>query len=352
MTRTAPKIRAAVAGATGYAGAELVRLLLDHPAVELVAAYGSRGAMLQPLAAALPGLRGLTSLELNQLPETSEGFADLDVLFLALPHGVAMDVMATVPSGVRVIDLSGDFRLRDAAQFARYYGFNHRRHELTSQFLYGQPETVRDASRFRATQHVASPGCFATACIVALAPLIVADLVEPRLILDGKTGSTGSGAKPSPGTHHPERVNGFSAYKSFCHQHLPEIRQALSDCSPTFDSSQLVLQTHSTPLIRGIFITAYGRLRADVDSEQVARAFTSFGADQPFIRLGSGSPNVNWSRGSNFIDLGYATEGREIIVFAALDNLGKGAASQAVQAMNLMFGRQETEGLWRAGAVP
>jgi N-acetyl-gamma-glutamyl-phosphate reductase len=349
---TQARIKVAVAGATGYAGAELVRYLLQHPAVELVLAARGRaddGSAPALLADALPGLRGLTTLPLVALPKTPDAWPALDVIFLALLHGVAMDVVPLLPKGPKVIDLSGDFRIRDAEAFAAAYGFPPRHREEAPAFTYGLVENHRAA--ISSATHVASPGCFATACILALSPLVKADLTEDRIIIDAKTGSSGAGAKPGATTHHPERAASLFAYKPFEHQHGAEIDQALRDVAPSW-SGKVILQAHATPLVRGIYASAYAQLRPGVDARAVGAAFQSHYAKSPFVRLGTTPPNVLWSRASNFVDIGWAVAGREVAVFASLDNLGKGAAGQAVQSFNLMSGLPETLGLWAPGGLP
>ena len=343
------KLRAGVLGASGYAGAELIRILLGHEAVTLVFAASPSGDG-RELASVHPSLRGLTKLPHVPMPKEASEWPELDCLFLCLPHGASRDLVPTLPRGPKVIDLSGDFRIEDGEIFAQYYGIQPPNAQLQQLFVYGQPETT-GKERIAKAKYVANPGCFATAVILALAPLVASDLIEDRVIVDAKTGSSGAGAKPAVSTQHATRMNSFFAYKFFTHQHLPEIRQALARFSPSWGEG-LVFQAHSTPLVRGIFASIYVQLRPHVRAEAVAEAFQNAYGESPFIRLVDGSPNVNWSRGSNFTDLGWTVSGRELIVFSALDNLGKGAAGQAVQNMNLMFDLPQTKGLWHCGGVP
>ena len=343
------KVRVGILGASGYAGGELLRLLHGHQYVEVVWAASPSGEG-RPIAEHHPALRGLTKLPLSPVPQTVADWPELDCLFLCLPHGASRDLVPKLPLGPKIIDLGGDFRLTDAESFAKYYGTQPADRDWQKRFVYGLPETT-GAGAVAAAQFVANPGCFATTVILALAPLVRSAMIEDRVIVDAKTGSTGSGAKPSATTQHATRVNSMYAYKSFSHQHLPEIRQALAQLSPGWGGG-LVFQAHSTPLVRGIFASVYCQLKSSVTAATVTAAFKAAYTESAFIRLVDGSPNVNWSRGSNFVDIGWVCEGRELSVFATLDNLGKGAAGQAVQNMNLMFSLPETTGLWQAGGAP
>ncbi|MEN9834426.1 MAG: hypothetical protein RL011_619 [Pseudomonadota bacterium] len=344
-----PAINIAILGGTGYSGVELTRLILQHPHTNLVLVASPSGEG-RPLAEHQPSLRGLTQLALSGMPKSHSDWPEVDLIFLCLPHGVSRDLVPQLPPTARVIDLSGDFRICDGELFAKYYGISPPPTEWQQRFVYGLPEVV-DRGEIAQARYIANPGCFATAVTLGLAPLVRLDLIESRVIVDAKTGSTGAGAKPSVTTQHATRTNSFYGYKSFAHQHVPEIKQTLSSLSRGW-GEELVFQAHSTPLVRGIFASIYCQLRAGVTAAAVDKAFRDSFDESPFIRLVDGSPNVNWARGSNFVDLGWSQEGRELIVFCALDNLGKGAAGQAVQNMNLMFGLPEITGLWQAGGVP
>jgi len=346
MAGAAKKV--AVIGASGFAGGELLRFLFAHPDVEVVLAASPSGSG-AALAATHPSLRGLTSLAHQAIP-CSGAWPQLDLVFLCLPHGASRELVPLLPAAVKVIDLGGDFRLQDPEAFAHFYGCEPPPVALQATFVYGLAE-VTPPGEIAAAERIANPGCFASACILALAPLLGRGLIEARVIIDAKTGSSGSGAKPSASTQHAGRVNSLYAYKSYAHQHLPEIRQALAKLAPGW-GDELILQAHSTPLVRGIFATVYAQLKPSTAAAAVDAAFLEYYAAQPFIRLtGHSSPNTNWSRGSNFVDIGWVGQGCELTVFASLDNLGKGAAGQAVQNMNLMFGLPQTTGLWHAGGV-
>jgi N-acetyl-gamma-glutamyl-phosphate/LysW-gamma-L-alpha-aminoadipyl-6-phosphate reductase len=348
------RIRVGILGGSGYGGGELLRWLLVHPNVEIawVTAHEHAG---KSVADVHPNLRGLVELPLHPMP-TVESIGslteDLECVFFALPHGRSMELVPGIPEGVKVVDLAGDFRLRDPAAFEAHYGKPHRAPEQLDRFVYGLTE-LRRAEIARASR-VANPGCFATAILLGLAPLAAARLLVGPVIADAKTGSSGAGAKPLETTHHPRRANSFFAYKPFTHQHLPEIVQALTSVAEDQWSERLVLQVHSAPVVRGIFASLYLTLAEPMTAEEIGDLFRRFYADAPFIRLlgPNTSPDITWVKHTNFCDIGWAVRGRRAIVFTAIDNLVKGAAGQAVQNMNLMFGLDETTGLKWPGSHP
>jgi N-acetyl-gamma-glutamyl-phosphate reductase len=197
---------------------------------------------------------------------------------------------------------------------------------------------------------IANPGCFATAALLGLAPLVANGALSGRVIVDAKTGSSGSGAKAAANTHHPQRMNSFYAYKPFTHQHVPEIEQELEHVGDW--TNELVFMTHSLPVSRGIFASIYTEARTDLREDELRNMFAEYYRDCFFVRLVNGSPDINWVKTTNFCDLGFATRGKQIVVFSAIDNLVKGAAGQAVQNMNLMFGLDEKTGLLLVGTNP
>mgnify|MGYP001383971826 CR=1 FL=1 len=209
-------------------------------------------------------------------------------------------------------------------------------------------ETNRDA--IRKARRISNPGCFATATILGLAPLVAAGAISGRVIVDAKTGSSGSGAKAAANTHHPQRANSFYAYKPFTHQHLPEIEQELRSIGEW--EHDLVFMTHSAPVVRGIFASIYVELKREMGIEGIRELFATFYRDSFFVRLVDGSPDVNWVKTTNFCDIGFAVRGRQLAIFTAIDNLVKGAAGQAVQNMNVMFGLDEAVGLLLPGSNP
>ncbi len=334
-------------GGSGYGGSELLRILLPHPNAEIAFVTANEHAG-KPVNEVHRSLNGLTDLKLSKVPEDLENLTDLDCAFLALPHGQAMEIAPRLPSGIKVIDLSGDFRLRDKTEFEHHYGREHTAMDSQAEFIYGLTETNRDA--IRNARLISNPGCFATATLLGLAPLVAGDLIEGRVVVDAKTGSSGSGAKAAPNTHHPQRMNSFYAYKPFTHQHVPEVEQELRAVGNW--NSELVFMTHSLPVARGIFASIYVETKQEMNEDEVRSVFSDFYNGSFFIRFVKGSPDINWVKTTNFCDLGFATRGRQLVVFSALDNLVKGAAGQAVQNMNLMFGLDEKTGLKLIGTNP
>ena len=341
------ELRVGIFGSSGYGGAELLRLLLPHPSVEITLVTANEHAG-KPVGEVHRNLYGLTDLHFAKSPEDSSKLKELDCLFLTLPHGQAMDIVPRVPGNVKVIDLSGDFRVSDVQEFERYYGFEHTAMNVQSDFVYGLTETNRAA--IARARLVANPGCFATATLLGLAPLVSKNLLSGRVVVDAKTGSSGSGAKAAANTHHPQRMTSFYAYKPFKHQHVPEIEQAL--CCIGNWKSDLVFMTHSLPVARGIFASIYVETCEELAQEDIRSLYADFYRDSFFVRLVDGSPDINWVKTTNFCDIGFAVRGRQLVVFSALDNLVKGAAGQAVQNMNLMFGFDEKEGLLLMGTNP
>ncbi len=348
------KIRVGILGGSGYVGGELLRLLLFHPSVEIAWVTAQERAG-RSVADVHPNLRRLAEIPLLPMPtaDTVSSLTDgLDCLFLALPHGQSMELVPRIPDRVKVIDLGGDFRLKDPRVFQTYYGKPHCASEHLERFVYGLTELYR-AEIARASR-VANPGCFATAVLLGLAPFAAAHLAVGRVVVDAKTGSSGAGAKPVETTHHPRRANSFFAYKPFVHQHLPEIAQALEHLFEDRWSERLLLQVHSAPLVRGIFASIYLVLAEPQTEETIGDLFRRFYADAFFVRLlgPNVSPDVAWVKHTNFCDIGWAVRGTEAIVFVVLDNLVKGAAGQAVQNLNVMFGLDETTGLKWPGSHP
>lgn len=345
MTNTKQKV--AIFGGSGYGGSELLRILLQHPFAEVLIVTANEQAE-KRVGEVHRNLNGLTDLVFERQPEDLSSLKGTDVVFLALPHGKAMDLAPSIPDGVKVIDLSGDFRLEDASAFESFYGFEHRAMEVQKDFAYGLTEVNRET--IKGAAKIANPGCFATSILLAVYPLAEKGIVEDRIIVDAKTGSSGSGVKPAANTHHPERMNSFYAYKPFTHQHLPEIARQLGG---TVTGGQgLTMMTHSLPVSRGIFASCYLKAKEDVSAEEIASIFEDSYADSFFVRIVDGSPNINWVKMTNFCDISVHVNGREIAVFSAIDNLVKGAAGQAVQNMNLMCGLPENTGLMHIGGRP
>lgn len=341
------KLKIAIFGGSGYGGSELLRILLLHPNAEIKFVTANEHAG-KAVSEVHRNLLGLTDLKFTKAPDDLEGLSNLDCAFFALPHGQAMDMAPRLPLNVKIIDLSGDFRLSDPMTFAQHYGRDHAAMDAQSQFVYGLTETNREV--IKTARCIANPGCFATATLLGLAPLVANDLLSGRVIVDAKTGSSGSGAKPAANTHHPQRSNSFYAYKPFTHQHVPEIEQELKSVGEW--SSELIFMTHSLPVARGIFASIYTETNTEISAADVRAMFAEFYRESFFVRLVDGSPDINWVKTTNFCDIGFAARGRQLVVFSAIDNLVKGAAGQAVQNLNLMFGLDEKTGLMLVGSNP
>ena len=341
------KLKVAIFGGSGYGGSELLRILLRHPNAEVALVTANEHAG-KNVTEVHRNLLGLTNLKFTKAPDDLESLEDFDCVFLALPHGQAMEIAPQLSPKLKVIDLSGDFRLSDAGVFAKHYGREHTAMKAKSEFVYGLTETNREV--IKTARCVANPGCFATATLLGLAPLIANNSLGCRVIVDAKTGSSGSGAKAAANTHHPQRSNSFYAYKPFTHQHVPEIEQELASIGDW--NNELIFMTHSLPVSRGIFTSIYTETKGEMSAAETRQIFADFYRDSFFVRLVEGSPDINWVKTTNFCDIGFAARGRQLVVFTAIDNLVKGAAGQAVQNMNLMFGLDEKTGLMLTGSNP
>lgn len=345
--------RAAVIGGSGYGGGEIMRRLLVHPEVELVrvASIDFPG---EPVWRAHPTLEGRTALRFEDIGP-AEAAKDVDVVFLGLPHKVsALKVPELVASGVRMIDLSGDFRLKDAAAYERYYGQTHPCPELLPKFVYGLPELNRD--RIRDAQWVASPGCFATTIALALLPFAQSGWLTEDVKVVAMTGSSGSGVRPSPGTHHPTRAVNLKTYKNLAHQHTPEILETVRAAGAGDIALEFV--PVSAPLARGILASAFVSVPDSVDEEKVQAALRASYDDECFVRVPTGRlAEVAAVAGAQFAEVsacvGPPRSGRRTVnVVSALDNLIKGGAGQAIQSMNIMLGLPEMLALEDPGAWP
>lgn len=344
-------VHACILGATGYGGGELLRLLLQHPAVGRVDAV-SRSSAGAPFSAAHPNLQGATDGVFVDAPDwPALAAADAPVLFAALPHGEFAKQWPALHADARragvaerlcVVDLSGDFRLRDPIAYARAYGSAHPCPEWLDAFGYGLPELGGTPGRL-----IANPGCFATAIQLALAPL--RRMPDPGFIaVTGVTGSSGSGATPSATTHHPARAHDFRAYKVTGHQHMAEVEQ----CFASSGARTIGFVAHSAPLVRGIFVTAQFALPPSIDADRLGAAYRAFYEGAPFVRFVDDSPRIAAVAGSNHCDLACVVVDGRAVVTAALDNLVKGMAGQAVQNMNRALALDETAGLKQIALYP
>jgi N-acetyl-gamma-glutamyl-phosphate reductase len=345
-------IKAGIVGGTGYTGVELLRLLAQHPEVEL-RAITSRKEAGTPVAAMFPSLRRRVDLAFTA-PD-AKALKGCDVVFFATPHGVAMtEARALLEGGAKVIDLSADFRLQDLAEWERWYKMKHTAPELVSEAVYGLCELNRE--RIRRARLVANPGCYPTAIQLGFLPLVEAGLVDlEHLIADAKSGVSGAGRKAELSLTFSEASDNFAAYNVAGHRHRPEIRESLAQAAKR--DVGLVFVSHLTPIIRGIHATLYARLLKEADFQAL---FEKRYANEPCVDvMPAGShPDTRSVRAANMCRLAVhrppegAQRADTLVVLSVIDNLVKGASGQAVQNMNLMFGLPETSGLTQVPVVP
>lgn len=341
-------IKVAIVGGTGYTGVELLRLLSNHPDVD-IRLITSRSEAGMPVSDMFPNLRGHVDLLFSEPDD--EALAQCDVVFFATPHTVAMSsVPALMQRGVRVIDLSADFRLKDTDLWAQWYNTPHTCPEYAEQAVYGLPELNR--SEIRDAQLVAVAGCYPTAVQLGFYPLLKAGLIDPmQLIADAKSGTSGAGRKAALGTLLTEAAESMKAYGVAGHRHLPEIRQILTQMAG--GDIGLTFVPHLTPMIRGIHATLYGKLQRQVDLQVL---FEQHYADEPFVDVmpAGAHPETRSVRGANVCRLAvHQPQGNNtVVVLSVVDNLVKGASGQAIQCMNIMFGLAETQGLLSIATLP
>jgi len=344
-------IKVGVVGGTGYTGVELLRILAAHPDVEVVA-ITSRGEAGVKVADYFPSLRGRFDLAFSD--PASAPLKDCDCVFFATPNGVAMSqAKALLDSGARIVDFSADFRLKDQATWEKWYKVKHASPELFSEAIYGLPEINRE--KIRGARLVANPGCYATAVQLALLPLVETDHVDHRhFIADAKSGVSGAGRKAEVDILFSEATDNFKAYAVRGHRHHPEILESLTSLEKASGRQLgLTFVPHLVPMVRGILATVYARVTRDIDFQ---RLFEQRYAGEPFVDvLPPGSqPETRWVRGTNQcrIAVHRPFDADTVVILAVEDNLVKGAAGQAVQNMNLMFGFPETRALDQIAVVP
>jgi N-acetyl-gamma-glutamyl-phosphate reductase len=336
-------INVGVVGATGYAGAELCRLIYSHPEAQLVAAssVSFEGKHLSEVYPAYLKMCDITCGTQEEVVQKS------DVIFAALPHGLSQDLAAECYTQNKVfIDLGADFRLESEDEYREWYAGEFKDKELHVASVYGLPELFRD--KIKGKKIIANPGCYTTAVPLAIAPVLMSGYVEHTgIIADCKSGVTGAGRKPTQNTHYPDLNEGMSAYKVACHRHTPEIEQTLSKI--TGDKIRITFVPHLLPVNRGILATVYCRLKPEVTYEMIDRAYHSMYDDEFFIRiLPKGmSADIHNVKYTNFCDVSYFVDNRTgtFIAVSAIDNMVKGAAGQAIQNMNIAFGLDEKTGL-------
>jgi N-acetyl-gamma-glutamyl-phosphate reductase len=337
-------IKVGIYGGSGYTGQELMRLLLGHPEAMIVAATSRRFAGV-PVSEVYPALFGLTPLVYtNDSPGAVAALADF--IFLAVPHGVSMEMAPVfIREGLKVVDLSADFRIRDAACYEAWYG-RHTAAGLLDDAVYGLPELHRN--EIRGARLTANPGCYPTSIILGLAPVLKSRWIDPAsIIAESKSGVSGAGREPLIGSLYCEVEGGFKAYKVANHRHTPEIEQELGLLADR--DIKISFTPHLLPLKRGILSTIYAKLAKDVNAEETEALYREFYRDEPFVRVCRAGhlPNLSSVVGSNFCDIGVTVDKRtgRLIIVSVIDNLIKGASGQAIQNMNLMSGFPEGTGL-------
>jgi len=342
-------MKVGVVGGSGYAGGEILRLLMRHPEAEITAVTSRRysGDYLYNVH---PNLRGVTNLKFTP-HEVSQMSEEVDLVFLATPHGVSKDfVHEYLEAGVKVIDLSADFRLKNPEDYPKWYNFEHPHPEMLEKAVYGLPELHRD--ELKNANHVACAGCMSGASILALMPVVKTGLVDTsKIVIDVKIGSSGGGATPTPASHHPERFGGLRPYKVVGHRHIAEIDQELS--LATGSNIKVGFSPHAVNMARGILTTSHLWLNETIKDGHIWKAYRGAYGDEPFIRLVKSKkglyqlPDPRVVVGTNNVDIGFMldTHVNRLVLFSAIDNLVKGAAGQAVQCFNAVMGYPETTGL-------
>lgn len=338
-------IRTAVAGVTGYAGYELARLLLRHPHAERPVFYLREPNGAKCLTEIFPGLRGWGEAPVRKYSAQAIVEQNPDIVFLSTPHEASLEaVPELISAGLRVIDLSGAFRFREGETLKNWYGLEPPEPGLSSRAVYGLPELY--AGRIEKAQLVANPGCYPTAVILGLRPLLETKLLARGrgIVCDCKSGTSGAGKEPKRDTAFCEVNENFRAYKLFSHQHTPEVLEHLG-----LAAGDVMFSTHLLPLSRGILATLYGWLESPAEPHEIESVFRSYYAGRKLVRIWPAGrlPELQHVAHTNFCDIGFALDDsrRRLMVVSCLDNLGKGAAGQAVQNFNLMTGAEEAEGL-------
>ncbi len=353
MTKSQVKIKAGILGASGYTGAEAIRLLLRHPNVELTILTADRKAG-QTVEEVYPHLGGYGLPDMISVEDAD--WSKVDVVFCGLPHGTTQEIIATLPSSVKIVDLSADFRIRNADTYAEWYGHTHMAQDLQKEAVYGLTELNRED--VKAARLVACPGCYPTAVLLALVPLVAANLIDANdLLIDAKSGVTGAGRGLKQNTLFSEAGEGLSPYSIAKHRHAPEIEQEVAKAAE-IDAANMRVNfiPHLIPMSRGELVTCHVKLKNGKTATDLRAEFEKTYANEPFVRLlaEGGVPQTQMVRGSNNCVINVfedRIQGRATVI-ATIDNLVKGSSGQAVQNMNLMFGFDETLGLEQVALFP
>ena len=317
-----------IIGGTGYTGSELARILCLHPDIE-IAAMTSRQSAGKKVSDVQTHLKGHVNIEYRETLSAT----DLDLVFVATPHGIAMtEVPALLDSGIKVIEMSGDYRLHDVSAYKKWYGHDHTDAKHLRDAVYGVPELFR--SDIKKASLIANPGCYATATVLTVAPLLISGIVNKNFIVDAKSGTSGAGMVPSPRTHHPFCGESIIPYSVGTHRHTPEIEYALEKVSKV--DVKLLFVPHLLPIVRGILSTCYLTLNTDITNDEIAKIYREMYDYEPFVHFVD-EPSIRAVAGSNYCQVGAKTFDGKVVAFGTIDNLVKGASGQAVQCANLML---------------
>jgi len=342
-----PQIKAGIINVTGYVGAELARLLHQHPQVELVTVTG-RSAAGQKLGDVFPNFAGTDYIIKAELD------SEIDIAFSAMPHKSSVDIVPSLlKQGIKVVDVSADFRLKNTGEYPKWYGFTHPSPELLTEAVFGLPELHR--GEIASASLVANPGCYSTSAILAMAPIVKEGLIHPDIVVDSKSGVSGAGRTLSLTTHYSEADENVLAYSLEGHRHLPEIEQELRILNPPFSPS-ITFVPHLVPMTRGILSTCYAKLADSrrLTADSLKQLYREFYKHAPFVQITTKPPHTKHVWGTNLCLIYPTVDSKtdRLIVISCLDNLLKGGAGQAVQNMNLMFSLPETTGLEALAIYP
>ncbi|WP_232101909.1 N-acetyl-gamma-glutamyl-phosphate reductase [Paenibacillus sp. URB8-2] len=346
------KLRAAIVGSTGYGGVELIRLLQVHPKVEITSVISSSSAGV-PIEEGFPHLTGVLHRNLDGV-DAAEMKERADVVFTATPAGVSAKLVPQLlEAGLKVVDLSGDFRLKDGGEYERWYKHPAPQASYLEQAVYGLCEVFGE--RAAGADFISNPGCYPTATLLGLIPALKAGWIKPdSIIVDAKSGVSGAGRGVNVGVHYAEVNENFKAYKINKHQHIPEVEQALTEIAG--EAVTVTFTTHLVPMTRGIMTTMYAGMNGDYSEQDFVDLYRNYYEGRSFVRVRNAGiwPATKEVSGSNFCDIGFATDARtgRVTIISVIDNLVKGAAGQAIQNLNLMMGWEETLGLGYTPVYP
>ena len=346
-------IKTGIIGAGGYAGITLVQILLEHPETEILWVMSEEAHKGKKIKELYPHLLGEIDLTYQTLDDLDKVLGKVELVFLALPHGIAMNyVPKIIEAGKKVIDLGADFRFADAQIFKKWYHVDHKAQKYLEQAVFGLPELYR--SEIKKAKLIGNPGCYPTSAILGIAPLVKEGLIDlASMIVDAKSGVSGAGRGVSLKTHYCERNEGIEGYAVTTHRHMWEIEDQASKLAGK--ALTVTFVPHLTPMSRGILSTIYAELKQKTNSKQLTTIYKKFYKDEPFVRVRENNlPNTKFVAGTNYCDIGVQVNEvtGKVIVLSAIDNLVKGASGQAVQNMNIMYGLEEATGLKQIALYP